>query len=113
MNTIHRYNLWKPMGVPWGPRGVPWVPHGLRSLSLLGLRGPQVLIGPFGLIGPQGLVGPNALIEPQGLIAQQGTQGSGLVVLCMSLATRGLRWRARPPLAYPTPRTHMKFIKTD
>ena len=35
------------------------------------------------LFGPQGLIGP------QGLMAPQGTQGSGFMVLGMSLATRG------------------------
>ena len=44
----------------------------------------------MGLIGPQGLIEPQGLIGPlQGPIASQGTLGSGLVVLCMSLATRG------------------------
>ena len=72
-----------PWGVPWdlgeGTMGAPWV----ESLGLLGLKGALCLVGPLGLIGPQGFIGT------QGLIAPQGTQGSGLVLSCMSLATCG------------------------
>ena len=71
-----------PWGVAWDPRvgtmGAPWV----GSLSLLGLKGPLGLLGPWAswALGPLG---------PQGLMAPQGTQGSGFMVLCMSLTTRG------------------------
>ena len=71
------------MGGTMGSRGGY---HGCPMGRIPKPPGPQGTLGP---LGPQGLIGP------QGLMAPQGTQGSGFMVLCMSLATRALYNRHR------------------